>query len=261
LSKLVRTSFAMTALVALVAACQSGTAAPSNPTPNPVATVAPSASTSPTPVPTTASTTSPTLDAVGHLFPSDAGRTLEPGRYAVAAPFPEPFTFAVPAGFRLDGYREGAVAASSTSGFIAAVIVDGVFPDPCKAAGGAVKAAESKDLVEALTGMKGFEPGLVAQSTLDGRKAWTFDVSNHIDTATAGCSRGLMLPLFTSLGNADGDATNGGTTQRLTVVDGRPKSHLAPSYEGPVLLVEDGWSTPADLSTLDEIMASVDFED
>jgi hypothetical protein len=259
LFRLVRNGFLTTILIA-VAACQSAvdTGAPS---PSAIAAGAPAtnSTSSPTSPAAEGDSSSPTLAPSTHLFPVDVGRRLEAGTYVVDAPFAEALAFALPAGFGLDGYREGMVAVSSSAGTVAAFIVDGVFEDPCDATGRQLDGPSAPDLVAELSRMRGFVASDAVESTIDGRKAWTFELSNSVDTSTADCARGPMLPLFTSRGNPDGEATNGGTHQRITVVAGSTKDHLAPSYEGPVLFVEDGWSSAANLATLDEIVASVDF--
>jgi hypothetical protein len=264
LFKLVRNSLVTAALVVQVAACQSGSIGPTAP-PTEVAstavTVAPTAIPLATALPTatTAPEPAPTGSAAGNQLPAAKGTPLEAGRYSVGETFMAPLSIEVPAASRVDALREGSVAISGPSGWLGVFVADAVYPDPCRS-GDPVRAVTSDALVTALQGMTGFTSSLAIPSELDGRRTRSFDLDNDIDTGTADCAGGPMLPLFRSIGNPDGEATNGGTHQRLWVVDGAPWGHIPPRYEGPVLIVADGWATDADLQVLSKIVASIDFE-
>src|SRR5262249_50139893 len=151
------------------------------PTAIPLATAAPTPAATATVARTPAPTPTSAVVESGHLFPSDVGRHLAPGRYAVGTAFKAPFSFDVPRGFALDGLREGMVAVSSPAGSVGAYTVDGVFTAPCRSAQRA-SVGSADDLVTALRAMKQFTAGSVAGSTLDGRSARIFDVFNAIDT-------------------------------------------------------------------------------
>lgn len=239
----------------ILAGCQS-TASTATGHPTTAVTPAPTAtaSTAPTAAPSAASATPSTGDASRPL-PSDIGARLGAGTYEAGAPFAEPFSFEVPGGFGLETLREGNVAVSSPHGYLGAFIPEAVFPDPCKVTGDPVTSPGSDELLAALRTMRGFAAGKIRETAIDGRRARSFDLTNTIDTATAGCARAEMLPLFTSLGNPDGESTNGGAHQVLWVVDAAsPTRH-------PVLIVADDFATDADLALLERIVESVDFED
>jgi hypothetical protein len=107
-----------------------------------------------------------------------------------------------------------------------------VFPDPCHVTGSPLPVSTADQLVTALRSMRGFTTTTPTSTTVAGYPARSFVITNTIDTATAGCSRDLMLPMFTYLGNADGAATNGGTRQVVWVVD----------VDGtPLLVVGENW--------------------
>jgi hypothetical protein len=253
LFKIVRVPFvAAVLIVPVLVGCQP-TASVVAPT-----AIAPRASLSAVGTPT-AAPASPTIDAVGHLFSSDVGRDIAAGRYAVGKPFVASFTFEVPAGFAVDALREGNVAVSGSSGYLGAFAVDAVFEDPCKS-DGTKKASRSDELLAALEHMKGFTAGDITESTLGGRRTRSFALSNAIDTAAAQCVRDGNLPLFTSRGNPAGESTNGGTRQVVWVVDGARSTGVAPGYEGPILIVADGYDTDAHLAVLEEMVASFEFK-
>jgi hypothetical protein len=202
----------------------------------------------------------PSPASIGHLFPSDLGKHLAAGTYATGMSFARPFTFRVPDGFELGTLREGNVAVDGPSGYLGIFAADGVFGDPCRVGDDATAASTADALVSGFRHMTGFKAGDITETTIDGRRARSFELSNAIDTGTAGCTRGTLLPLFTSLGNADGEATNGGTTELLWVLDGAPSTSIKPSYEGPIVIAGDGWDTDANRAVLERIARSVDFE-
>ncbi len=156
--------------------------------------------------------------------------------------------------------RKGNVAVSGHHGWLGTFAVDAVFPDPCKIAGDPVKVDNADALLAALREIRGFTTGDETTTTIDGRQARSFALSNAIDTSNAGCTQSLMLPIFRTIDNPDGEATNGGTHQVLWVIDGKTRTSLAPTWEGPLLVVADGFASDADLPFLEQIVKSLDFE-
>ncbi len=127
----------------------------------------------------------------------------------------------LPDGFGLETLDEGNAAFSWPHGYLGVFIPEAVFPDPCHVSGSPVAITSGDDLLAALTSMRGFTAGPVTESTISGRRARMFELSNTIDTSKAGCTRDAMLPLFAYRGHADGAATNGDTHQVLWVIDGQ----------------------------------------
>ena len=78
-------------------------------------------------------------------------------------------------------------------------------------------------------------------------------LTNAIDTATAGCTYGPMLPVLHFVGGPDGGGTNGGATEHIWVVD---------VNGAPVVI--DGESFPvtpaADIEEMKTTVASIGFE-
>lgn len=254
------------ALALPIAGCQANAAPPTlrAAAPSPVATAqasaAPAASASaPARSALPAPSTPPTKPPTGHLFPSDAGKLLAPGRYDVGLAFAAPLELTVPSGFTLGALRDGSVAVSGDAGFLGVFAADAVFADPCKAAP-TVPTADADALVHRLRSMRGFVAGPISEGVVGGRRARSFEISNGIDTATAGCARGPMLPMFTSVGNPEGEATNGGTHQVVWVVDQGAHVGLSrPPFEGPILVVADSFATNAQLDVLEAIVRSLAF--
>src|SRR6185436_13935597 len=73
-------------------------------------------------------------------------------------------------------------------------------------------------LVAALTGMAGFTPGPISDVVLDGHLGKSVETRNQIDTETAHCTDGLMLPMWTVRGGGPA-ATNGSSRENLWVID------------------------------------------
>jgi len=257
-------------IVLAVTACQAGqtsptTGATARATATPVASAAASAAATATPVATATpaaatKSSAPAATAPGSLSAADVGHRLSAGRHEVGTAFAQQLSFEVPDGFGLDAIRDGNVTVSSPQGQLGAFIPEAVYPDPCGRKDQPLAISRANQLVGALRNMKGFTASEAAVMTIDGRRVWAFDLSNDIETSTAGCARDLMLPLFISRGNPQGEATNGRTHQRLWVVDGKHGIGSHTGYEGPVLIVADGWTTAADLAVLEGIARSVKFE-
>ena len=98
--------------------------------------------------------------------------------------------------------------------------VENVFSDPCHATGPSdPPVAKTVDqVVEALTRLKGYEAGPVADVTVGGHAGKALEITNTIDTETANCTGGPMLPMWTFTGGGSAQ-TNGGATEQLWVVD------------------------------------------
>ena len=183
------------------------------PAPAPSAAPTPSRSATPSPSPT------PSPMAVGT---GDLKQSLEPGTYHVASPFGVPFTISFPATWTPNALVAGDVNMSTAGSSIAIDLVDNVFADPCRSAGGPMDppvAATVDGIVTALTQMVGFDAGPVSDAVVGGHAGKTFLLTNSIDTATANCARGAMLPIWTFRGDKSGAATNGGTQAQIWVID------------------------------------------
>ena len=191
------------------------------------------------------------------LARADVGGDLEAGDWTVDAPFAKSFTFTLPDGYRLNALTSGEMVIQGPSGSLGIYLVDKVVPDPCTAAP-AIDTPTAAAIVSAFERMVGFERGLVSPTTVGGRSAETFALTNSIDTATAGCSRGEMLPLFHVSGATDEPATNGGTEQLFWVVQGRAQSGLGTrAWEGPIVIVAEASGSLADRAALDGIVRSI----
>ncbi len=138
---------------------------------------------------------------------------------------------------------------ATPEGSIEAFVAEAVFPDPCHITGEPVAVATPDELVAALTSMAGFPATQPVDTTVAGRPARTFVVTNTIDTATAGCTQDLMLPLFTFSGHPEGAGTNGGQRQVVWVVDVDGK---------PLLVLGDGWSDSS-RSALEALIGTIEL--
>lgn len=243
MSPVIRTGLAV-ALVALgvvagaIAMSAGGrTAVPTTaPVPTPQAVV-------PTAAP--ASTPGPNEIAITSL-----GKDLEKGEHHFGSPFDLPFSITLPPYYRLSAFGFGEAAVQGPDGYVGVFLPEGVQPDSCIVTG-ALRQRSADQFVSALTHIKDWAAGPITETTIDGNPARRFTISNTIDTRTERCTYGLMLALFSYLGNSGGGQTNGGATEEFTVfdVDGRT-----------VFIVTDGWSSPGGLDRLHEIAASIRFQ-
>lgn len=206
------------------------------------------------PTPTPSPSPSPTAAPVTIGGPM----ALPAGTYAVGEPFPRPpFSIVVPDGWRANAVTGGEASFSSDAGgpagaFVGLFVVRQVVDDPCGHGPFDTTPAEPpvQDLVEGFSSMEGFEPTPVSDTTVGGLPAYRFGISNDIDTATAGCTDDLLLPLFVDASGAPA-STNGGLEQQLWVVD-----HPA----GPILVVaETGKDPVAGQAAVDELIAGIRF--
>lgn len=197
----------------------------------------------PTPEPT------PSIEPTS-LTTADSGGNLEPGRYRAGDPFSVAFDLTLPGGYTLDRILEGEVAFSTDGPFIGLYDIESVFVDPCHPESGAQTTSTpptGEELVATLTNLTGFEASEVSIVGIGARTAQHFTVSNSIDTASAGCTNGELLPLFVPIGGEEA-STNGGTTQQVWVVD---------TGSRPIVVI--GESQAADEAELDAIVTSLTF--
>jgi hypothetical protein len=208
-------------------------------------TIAPSPSASPPPAPST--TPVPTGGPLGGF---SSGTILGAGTYTAGSPFAVPFAIRLPAGTQADNVTASEVSVIVNQGQVAVFTPDAVFPDPCRATTPTTPVSTADELATALQSMTDFAVTDAGEDVVDGHPAQQFVVSNAIDTATAGCSRELMLPLFTTPTDTEGAATNGGARQVMWVLDvgGRP-----------ILIVGDGWSDSS-RPELETIVRSIRFD-
>ncbi|HZM72880.1 MAG TPA: hypothetical protein VFC71_05850 [Candidatus Polarisedimenticolia bacterium] len=187
------------------------------------------------------------LANVGHLLQKDT-------TYRVGIPYDLPFTIRFPEAYQLHRLEIGEVQFESVTvgnGAVTVDLVDGVFSDPCHTEGGPQKAPDLPmtvdGVVDALTNLVDFDAGPVTDATIGGRTGKAVTISNSIDTETAACSGGPMLPLWTFRSNPEGSATNGGTTQYLWVLD----------VDGTVVIVA---GEAAQVGDLEPVIKAIVFE-
>ena len=94
--------------------------------------------------------------------------------------------------------------------------------------------------------MVGFNAGPVSDTVVGGHAGKTFLLTNTINTETANCAGGPMLPIWTFRGDTTGAATNGGTQAQIWVIDVNGT---------PVAIWGDG-----DQSTFDPVVQSIVFD-
>ena len=183
----------------------------------------------------------------------------QPGTYRVGSPFGKPFRITTTAEWTLMtlGFNDAQfkkTLPTDAAPWIVVDVPDNVYPDPCHTDAGtpAPPVASSVDgLVTALTRMTGFDAGPVSDVTVGGRPGKTFVLTNAINTETAGCTGGAMLPMWTFPGGASG--TNGGATEQIWVVDvgGTPVVIDGESFPG---------TAPADKALIEPTVNSITFE-
>jgi hypothetical protein len=170
----------------------------------------------------------------GLLDSSDVNRELDPGMYRVAGPFDVPFAIRFPSGWSLKSLAQGdvqflntAVNGGNGAAWVSLDLVENVFADPCHTAGGPIKPpvpSTVDGVVTALTRMVGFSAGPVSDVVVGGYAGKVIELTNSIDTDTAGCTGNApgMLPMFTFRGGGSG-ATNGGLNdgarEHISVID------------------------------------------
>lgn len=99
----------------------------------------------------------------------------------------------------------------------------------------------------------GFSAGPVSDVTVGGHAGKAVVLTNSINTDTAGCTSGPMLPMWTWRGKTSGAQTNGGSTEQVWVID-----------VGGRIVVIDGesfaGSAPVSIHEITLIVASIGFE-
>lgn len=150
---------------------------------------------------------------------------MDPGIYRMEAPFQAPFSITFPTswiarsigGANAEFLKDG--SADGEGVWVSAHLVDGVLLDPCHPGTGQVRPTPKTvdEFVAALSALKGFDAGPTSNSSVGGLPAKSLTLTNSIDTDTAGCTEGPMLPLWT-FGGGQQAATNGGATEHLRVL-------------------------------------------
>ncbi len=149
----------------------------------------------------------------------------------------------------------GIDVSSAPEPFLAVEVVDGVYQDPCHTEAGPISSPKPLTVdavVSLMTDMVGFDAGPVTGTEIDGRPAKTFTLTNAIDTETAGCTGGPMLPLLQSIGGLD-VATNGNTSQTWWVLD----------VDGTTIVIAgEGLITSPDpdVQTVTSVLETISFE-
>jgi hypothetical protein len=131
------------------------------------------------------------------------------------------------------------------------VIPEAVFEDPCHVEASPVAQSTVNGFVDALSGMTGFSASELSNTTVGGLPARKFLLTNTVDTATANCTRDLMLPLFTMADAPNGAETNGGMPELFYVFEAGGQ---------PVFVVIDSWGSDADRQALESIVDTITFE-
>ena len=143
-----------------------------------------------------------------------------------------------------------------------------VYRDPCHPeagyAGSYLGTSNSLDLVNELGAPAGFDASPRSTLQIGDLTATHFVISNTIDTETAGCTDGQLLPLFITRDadrgaeletrTNDSPATNGGTFQEVWIVD---RAGWALAIIGEV----GGTSPEEDRAALEEIIGSITLGD
>jgi hypothetical protein len=185
-----------------------------------------------------------------------ADQTVPAGTYAASSfahPFSITFSSAMVPKVLSAGAAEFIGASSSGEPWIQVHAIDGVYADPCHTEVGPVGSptiSSVDGLVAALSGMTGFTVTDVTDVNVGSRPAKQLTLSNSIDTATAGCTNGPMLPLWHVQGWRDA-STNGGTEEHIWVVE----------VDGSPVVIDAGpASAPASLQEVTKIVESISFK-
>ncbi len=212
----------------------------------------------PSPSATAGPTPSPAPIAID---PGDVGRVMQPGTYTFGPPFLVPFSMTFgPGGWTPYGLVAGEAhfgidQSDAPEPYVAVEVVRGVYHDPCHPEDGlstTPRPLTVDTVVTFMTNIVGFEAGPVTETSIDGRPAKTFTMSNAIDTSTAGCTEGEMLPILQSVGALD-VATNGNTSQTWWVLDVEGRT---------VVIAGEGLITSADpdVETVMSVLETLSFE-
>jgi hypothetical protein len=176
------------------------------PSPSPLVT--------PTPGPTPRS-----LDA------GDTGRVLPAGTYHIEAPFQQPVELTFADSWTLERYLSGETTFTKTgegAPWLGFYLVTRLYVDPCHPEAGTrdIPVGGFQAFHQALGSWSehGFSNGLHGSPTIAGHDGLSFTLRNEIDTATAGCTNGQLLPLFDPV-LGEPAQTNGGSSELFWVVD------------------------------------------
>ncbi len=237
----------LAASILAVGACAGAPAPSADNASRPVVTSTPAG---PTPAATpSASAASPDAAMPGRLVAADLNKPLEAGVHRTGKPFGAPFAITLPGAWQLRGLEAGdAQFAATTDGshfpaWIVLDLIENVFADPCHSADGPMDPPVAHDvaaIVDALTKVQGFDAGPVADTSLGGFSGKTLELTNAIDTDTAGCTGGQMLPIWTFKGGSQA-ATNGHAREQLWVldVDGTPVIIDGETFDNTPLSLRD----------------------
>ena len=166
-----------------------------------------------------------TAKAATVLTSSDLDRELEPADYRVGEPFAVPFTVTVGAPWIIKSLARGDTSfvrakPAAAAAWLTVDLVDDVFADPCHGSAPAAPAVPKTvdGIVGALTQMVGFTSGPITDVVIGGYAGKAMVLTNTVETDTADCVGGPMLPLWTISGGGAA-ATNGGATEQVWVID------------------------------------------
>lgn len=203
-------------------------------------------SSSPAPSPAGTATAAPS--SLGSLGPDASPpflsealvkQSLAAGRYqaAVGSVVPEfRFELTLPAGWTVTKVTHSEIDSAGPgegAPYLGFFTVRRVYKDPCHPErgyqGSYLGNSNAQDMETELSRLVGFTATPATSVTIGGYDARRFTISNEIDTATAGCTRGGLLPLFMTDDTPDRDAelakqdyspaTSGGTTEHIWIVN------------------------------------------
>ena len=192
---------------------------------------------------------------------ADLDNALAAGTYSIGIPFGTPFTVSLPADWRLQRLNVEETVFGNDSpdgnpsvGLFKATLV---YADPCHPEDGYQRPETSsplsaEELTTDLANLTGFEASSVTTEEINGRTAYRVRISNSIDTSTAACTDGDLLPLF-ELTSGEPASTNGDTAQEIWAVD-------LGNGDAVLVVAETGDDdVDARLQQIEEIVASLRF--
>ena len=184
---------------------------------------------------------------------------LPSGRYVTDGAFEPRVILSVPEGWTMNDYNAGRVSLVKAgdevnNAFMTFYLVSAVYADPCQGGTPVAPPGTGEALVDVLRSQPGFEVGALSEGTIDGRLAWTWEVTPTVDIST--CATDPWVYQFQYPATADSLVDGGtiaGAAQRFTVVD----------VDGTLLLAEVGtfeWTTEADTIEANEMVDTATFE-
>lgn len=238
----------------------------------PAATVVPSTPASITAAPSpSASVATPVVTATPMvtarpvtLDRAHPANTLAPGTYRVPNAVGVDFTITVPdlwtavglgnghAGFH---YQHNSSVAIDGRPWVILDRVSSAYADPCHTEAGpaALPSPATVEAVVALfTSFVGFDAGPVTDVVISGHAGKRFDLTNDIDTDTAGCTNGADLYMWTTGDGTEIGGTNSGSRLELWLID---------VGGSPLLIVGESYPTTPEAARLqmEQIIASIAF--